>query len=166
MERSGSKGSQIPAARSGPVVLTDRGIVLVAALVMLLVLTLIGISAISTTTYETNIAGNERLYNRSFYAADAGIDYFYATNNSYISIAKSTGTFDSAGLGLSLNGDHFAVTWEKLSVDFGPPLTVQFMVRSQGISPNIPTAGTVRIEAVIDGTDANSTTIDPQGGST
>ncbi len=166
MRRSGIRGAQIPGVRSGRVVLTDRGTVLVATLVMLLVLTLIGISAISTTTYETNIAGNERLYNRSFYAADAGIDYFYATNNSYISIAKTTGTFDSAGLGLNLNGDQFVITWEKLSVDLGPPLTVEFKVNAEGISPSLPTAGRVRIEAVMDGTDTNSSTIDPQGGNT
>jgi len=44
----------------------NQGVSLVIALVILLVLTLIGISAISTTTFETNIAGNERLYNRAF----------------------------------------------------------------------------------------------------
>jgi len=160
------KGPHSSLARDRRIYLTERGAVLIAALLMLLILTLIGISAVSTTTYETNIAGNERLYNRSFYAADAGIDYFYATNNSYISVPNSTGTFDSAGLGLNLNGDQFVVNWEKLSVDFGPPLTVQFRVRSQGTSPSLPTAGLVRIEAVIDGRDGDSTTIDPQGGNT
>ena len=49
---------------------------LVIALIILLILTLIGISAISTTTFETNIAGNERLYNKAFYTSDAGVDYF------------------------------------------------------------------------------------------
>jgi Tfp pilus assembly protein PilX len=40
---------------------------------MLLVLTLIGISSINTTTFETSISGNERMGTDAFYAAEAGI---------------------------------------------------------------------------------------------
>jgi Tfp pilus assembly protein PilX len=40
---------------------------------MLLVLTLIGISSISTTTFETSISGNERGRVDAFYVAEAGI---------------------------------------------------------------------------------------------
>jgi hypothetical protein len=43
---------------------------MVVALVILLVLTLIGFSSISTTTFESNIAGNERLGADAFYAAE------------------------------------------------------------------------------------------------
>jgi hypothetical protein len=38
---------------------------------MLLLLTFIGISAISTTTFETNISGNERVGTVAFYASEA-----------------------------------------------------------------------------------------------
>ena len=38
----------------------EEGIVLVVALVILLVLTVIGFVAISTTIFESNIAGNEQ----------------------------------------------------------------------------------------------------------
>lgn len=51
----------------------SKGYALVIALVMLLVLTIIGISAITTTTYETAISGNERIGTDAFYAAEAGI---------------------------------------------------------------------------------------------
>jgi len=61
------------------------------ALLILLVLTLIAISAISTTTFEANIAGNERLYNKAFYTADAGVDYFVGTGVSYISVPSTSG---------------------------------------------------------------------------
>jgi hypothetical protein len=51
----------------------ERGVALIIALLMLLVLTLIGISSISTTTFETSISGNERVRTHAFYAAEAGI---------------------------------------------------------------------------------------------
>ncbi len=51
----------------------DKGVALVIALMMLLVLTLIGINAITTTTFETSISGNERIATDAFYAAEAGI---------------------------------------------------------------------------------------------
>jgi hypothetical protein len=49
----------------------ENGVALVIALIMLLILTFIGISAISTTTFETNIAGNERVGTDAFYASEA-----------------------------------------------------------------------------------------------
>ena len=48
-----------------------NGVALVIALIMLLILTFIGISAIGTTTFETNIAGNERVGTDAFYASEA-----------------------------------------------------------------------------------------------
>jgi hypothetical protein len=51
----------------------ERGIALIVALIILLVLTLIGISAISTTTFETSLSGNERVAIDAFYAAEAGL---------------------------------------------------------------------------------------------
>jgi hypothetical protein len=51
----------------------DKGMALVIALVILLVLTLIGINAITTTTYEASISGNERVGTDAFYASEAGV---------------------------------------------------------------------------------------------
>ena len=51
----------------------EKGIAMVVALVILLVLTLIGFSSINTTTFESNIAGNERSGTDAFYAAEAGL---------------------------------------------------------------------------------------------
>ena len=48
-----------------------NGVALVIALIILLLLTFIGISAISTTTFETNITGNERVGTDAFYASEA-----------------------------------------------------------------------------------------------
>jgi hypothetical protein len=48
-----------------------NGVALIIALMMLLILTFIGISSISTTTFETNISGNERVGTAAFYASEA-----------------------------------------------------------------------------------------------
>ncbi|MGQ9645245.1 MAG: pilus assembly PilX family protein [Thermodesulfobacteriota bacterium] len=55
----------------GFILTNKKGVALVIALIMLLILTFIGISAISTTTFETHIAGNERAGTDAFYAAEA-----------------------------------------------------------------------------------------------
>ena len=49
----------------------ENGVALIIALIMLLILTFIGISAISTTTFEANISGNERVGTAAFYASEA-----------------------------------------------------------------------------------------------
>lgn len=51
----------------------ERGIVLVAALLMLLVITLLGISGMNTSTYDLRMTGNSRASEEALYAADAGI---------------------------------------------------------------------------------------------
>jgi hypothetical protein len=146
----------------------QKGVSLVVALMILLVLTLIGISAISTTTFETNIAGNERLYNKAFYTSDAGVDYFVSMGVSYILLPNSSGTVDSVTDGIPLGGDHFLVNWERRVSDLGPPKKYEFKIRSRGISPrNLfdPTPGRIDIEAIVEVVD---TTPPPQypGGST
>lgn len=58
---------------NGLILKDKKGVVLIVALLILLVLTLIGISAISTTTFETNLSGNQRVATNAFYAAEAGV---------------------------------------------------------------------------------------------
>jgi len=50
----------------------ERGVALVVALLLLLILTLLGVTAINNTVFETQISGNERLGSAAFYAADGG----------------------------------------------------------------------------------------------
>ncbi len=149
----------------GPTLLSNEGVSLVIALLILLVLTLIGITALSTTTFETNIAGNERLYNRAFYTADSGVDYFVSNGSFYVSLPNTGGTVDSRTDGLALGGDYFLVGWSKTPSGIGYPQRYQFKMTSTGISPNFPTAGRIEIEAVVEAVD---TTPPPEypGGST
>jgi hypothetical protein len=51
----------------------EKGVVLIIALMFLLVLGLLGMSAISTTSYDNQIAGNKRISEQAFYAAEAGV---------------------------------------------------------------------------------------------
>jgi len=49
----------------------EGGSVLIVALIMLVLLTLLGIAATTTTEIEMQIAGNERLYKQNLYSAEA-----------------------------------------------------------------------------------------------
>ena len=52
---------------------SQRGITLVVALLFLVVLTLLGVAAVSSTTLEERMARNGRDYNIAFQAAEAGL---------------------------------------------------------------------------------------------
>lgn len=52
----------------------EKGVALVIALIMLVILTLIGIASISSSIFEAKISGNERWGSAAFYAASAGIE--------------------------------------------------------------------------------------------
>jgi hypothetical protein len=54
----------------------EKGMVLVLGMLLLLVVTLIGISALNTSTYDIRISGNQRASVQAFYAAEAGIHEF------------------------------------------------------------------------------------------
>ncbi len=51
----------------------EEGSVLLVTVLILVLLTLIGISAISTANIETSIAGNEKVYKQNFYMADGSL---------------------------------------------------------------------------------------------
>lgn len=53
----------------------QRGTALVIALLLLTALSLIGVYSVFTSSVETRIAGNERVLEVAFYAADGGVDY-------------------------------------------------------------------------------------------
>jgi len=53
----------------------QKGVALILALLMLLVLTFIGISSIGSTIFETKISGNERFASNAFYAAAGGVNF-------------------------------------------------------------------------------------------
>jgi len=60
----------------------QRGAILLVTMMILLVLTVMGIAAISTTTSELQITGNAKIQNMVFYGADGG-------SRAYVPILKS-----------------------------------------------------------------------------
>lgn len=63
--------------------LNEKGTALLVALIMLLLLTLIGLAAITTSNIEVQISGNQRLSNTAIYSAEAAIESIRLEVNSY-----------------------------------------------------------------------------------
>jgi len=127
----------------------QKGIALVVALIMLLVLTFIGLAAISFTSYEARIAGNERVYNNAFYAGDGGIENFRgrASTGEFV-YSPTTSSSYQVPIGDCVSNVRYSrgVPY----IDPGNTVTyVDFFVTSEGVSPNFPTAGRVVIESII-----------------
>jgi hypothetical protein len=53
----------------------ENGSVLLIAVLILIALTVVGISAISTSTIDIQISGNDKFHKMAFFAADAGVSY-------------------------------------------------------------------------------------------
>jgi Tfp pilus assembly protein PilX len=73
----------------------QRGAALITSLVILLVLTAIGITALSTTSLEQKMATNTQDFNRAFQAAETGLKGAFDNPNSVslvASIGGNTGT--------------------------------------------------------------------------
>ncbi len=52
----------------------DKGYILITVLLLLLVLTIVGMSAINSSTVENMLSGNIRLRETNFSRADAGVE--------------------------------------------------------------------------------------------
>ena len=124
----------------------QKGMALVIALIMLLVLTLIGISAISTTSFEANISGNQRVYNTAFYTADGGIENFRGrvSGGEFVFSAVNTGSYQ-----VTIGGNPCNISYSKsFRKDAEGDFTV-FKVTSEGRAP-FPSTGRVTIESIIE----------------
>ena len=51
----------------------EKGVALVIALIMLVVLTFLGVASINSSVFEARISGNDRLASAAFYAAEGGV---------------------------------------------------------------------------------------------
>ena len=61
----------------------QQGAALITALVMLVILTMLGLSSMSTNTMEERMAANTQESNRAFQAAESGLDQGYADADSF-----------------------------------------------------------------------------------
>jgi Tfp pilus assembly protein PilX len=126
----------------------QSGIAFVIALLMLLVLTLIGVASVSLSSFETNIAGNERLYNLAFYAADGGVENFRGQINSgmFIYSPINTGSYQVTIGGAPCNVSY--TRWPGSGVGAGGPSS-NFKVTVEGQAP-FPAQGKVVVEAIVE----------------
>jgi hypothetical protein len=84
------KGTMMPASAAIHAVRNERGIALVVALVMLVLLSILGSFALSTSSSELFIAGNYRNAQDAFYSAEAALEYAEMDPNVYSAIIPNT----------------------------------------------------------------------------
>jgi len=102
----------------------QKGVAIVIALLILLVLTLIGISAVNTSIFETNIAGNERVGANAFYASEAGVQV------AFIQLPITTPILRTP---TRTGGDSYY--WSGTPQDRESPISLQSSLQSMGIYP-------------------------------
>lgn len=92
----------------------QKGAILVVALLLLLVMTILGISLVNTATFDIQVSGNERVRTDAFYAAEAGIQRAINQLPSRNAIPRST-----------LKDETFY--WSGGPADKGAPKPVEFL---------------------------------------
>ncbi len=105
----------------------DRGMILIMALVMLMLLTILGILSISTTTTELHIAGNDRNNSVAFYTADAANDYGQINDTIYTAITGTQAFWPMPETGNGTNNNYNSVAVGKQNAD----VKVQLLYRGQ-----------------------------------
>jgi len=96
----------------------ERGMALVVALMLLVLLTVMGLAAISSTTTEVQITANERTDAHAFHAAEAGInEVLYRTTLS----AVGASSIANGGSFATVNGNTFNAEIKDLAASAGNP---------------------------------------------
>lgn len=98
------------------IVRNEKGFVLILALIVMLVLTIIGVSTTTNTSLELMIAGNDKVHQKTFYAAESGAILgaeLVEQNLNCPSGFKKTGT--KSGNDIALIGGNLEVDALKLS---------------------------------------------------
>jgi hypothetical protein len=143
-----------------PTLRNERGSALIVALLMLVVLTLIGISASTTTTFELQISGNDKLYKMAFYQADGATEAGSELIEQNIEERDWTATVLTArgnigiiciedGLGNCINREHY------LNDDIGT--TVPADTNRHAVIPANPPAGAPHTNILMGGDPVLST---------
>jgi hypothetical protein len=129
----------------------EKGIALITAIMLLVILTIIGLAAVDTMQMERDIASGETSYRMGFYMADAGI--------SYAKTLQSEDVPDTPHTAVSVSGVPFTLeivrTWTDSTGER------RFIVESTSHDPD-GQAGTVTIQAEIQfPTQTNGRSLDP-----
>ncbi len=117
------------------IVKNDEGSIFIVAMMVLLVLTIIGISSINTSNIELKISKNEALYKIAFFAADAGIEAGRAILND---LKKAdSGSWDNLLAGNSFTWDNTLVSDLNAILDLYGGRNVDLATFSLSIKDNV-----------------------------
>ena len=117
----------------------ERGSVLVLALLVLVLLTLMGISATTTSTIEVQMAGNDKVHEIAFYAAESGwqttlnwLDGQFPAITQNVGWNNGTSTFDDSRFdtpdAISLSDDN--------KTEYSPTITFLGTTHVPGYGPS------------------------------
>ena len=84
----------------------DRGAALILVLIMIVLLSILGVTVLTSTTSDLHITANSRNLDDAFYTAEAGLDFSEANGIIYSSLLPATATvWPAPGAGKILNDD-------------------------------------------------------------
>jgi len=78
---------------------SERGVALIIALVMLVLLTILGTWVLNSASTDLHISGNYRNNQQAFYAGDAAINYMTNSNTLTTAYSHMTGTNNTSCIG-------------------------------------------------------------------
>jgi hypothetical protein len=82
----------------------ESGTALIIALIMIVILTLIGLSSTFTSIFETKLSGLKRESTNAYYAADAGAQIVFNNTNNFANDANYVAVPDTTSLPKDLRG--------------------------------------------------------------
>jgi hypothetical protein len=83
----------------------ERGVALVVTLMIMLVASVIGFAAMTTTDIEVRISGNNHWGNQAFYAADGAIEFALADGANFQRVGKNLGITDPVTASVTVGYD-------------------------------------------------------------
>ena len=133
---------------------SERGAVLVIALLVMIAATVIALCVNFTSTTEVAISGNQRLYNDAFYNADGGLDFIKSYFLDNFDLFPETVGQDQSMTDLGLSQAVFTVNIDpgqtriKLARAGSPP-------KGMGISAQYFKGNYYRVDSVVTGRENN-----------
>lgn len=95
----------------------QSGAVLVVAMILLVVLTLLGVTAMNTTSLQERIASNTQEQVHAFQAAETGLNQAFADNAAY----DITSTYTGGATPTTFAGSADSASYEPTFLGFSPP---------------------------------------------
>ena len=109
----------------------ERGSLLLVTMMILLLVTVIGLSAIRTSTGELKVAANDIAYKKAFYNADSGISYALMTNPSLEPPWPSMDPDATSNEIIAYTDAPFQLFYRR-ELDPGPPKRIELESRGDG----------------------------------